>query len=460
MSNLSPDVKTEVVLVASCLGDGDTGGGLFSVDGQRVERIDRLSCTGLWTGEGRFARLLHTTAADNVIELLVYDGRGVVSYTRLDDAAGPHDLLWDGCAYIVVSTATNSVLWITANGSIGRRWKAEGEGDAWHLNSLLVKDGRLLVSAFGKFRRNREWNENRELKSGIVFELESGREVLSGLECPHTPRFLDDHWLICNSRKHELLRIDPGSGQVVNRVALQGWTRGLAATDDALFVGESVNRTDSDDAGTASIAVLDRRTLKLLGRHALPCREVYDLVMVPRNLVQGIKAGFRTSRTRMLEQRQFSIFDQLGVEPGCLWPTGRRLESADRRVRIASQGPGALQSGQTIELECTVENLGSSYLVSLPPYPVHLSYKWLDPQSQQPLPDSEGLRTQLPDALPPRTPQTLKIQVQAPPTPGLYLLRLTAVQEYVAWFDDDAPSNACTMVVQVGQRNPRQGAGV
>jgi hypothetical protein len=123
-----------MVLVASCLGDGDTGGGLFSFDGHQIERIDRLSCTGLWTGEGRFARLLHTTAAtDDLIELLVYDKRGVVSYARLDDATDPHDLLWDGRAFIVVSTATNSLLWTTPDGSVVRRWKADGDRDAWHL---------------------------------------------------------------------------------------------------------------------------------------------------------------------------------------------------------------------------------------------------------------------------------------------------------------------------------------
>lgn len=95
-----------------------------------------------------------------------------------------------------------------------------------------------------------------------------------------------------------------------------------------------------------------------------------------------------------------------------------------------------------------MENLGSSYFVSLPPYPVHLSYKWLEPQSKQPLPGSEGLRTLLPDALPPHTPRPMKLQVQAPPTPGRYLLLLAAVQEHVGWFDD-APSDACSVAVQI-----------
>jgi acetolactate synthase-1/2/3 large subunit len=438
-----------MVLVASCLGDGDTGGGLFSFDGQQVECIDRLSCTGLWYGGGRFARLLRTVQPDDVIELLIYDERGVVGYCRLDEVTDPHDLLWDGSAYLVVATAANSILWVAPGGAIVRRWKAEGDGDAWHLNCLVIKDGILHVSAFGRFRRNREWSDNPKLKSGIVFELESGREVLSNLEFPHTPRFLDGKWVICNSRNHELIRMDPRSGQIVDRVALQGWTRGLAATDDTLFVGESANRTNGDGMGTASIAVVDRRSLTVIGRHALPCREVYDLTVVPENMVQGMKTGFRTSRTRLAEQQQFALFERLGVTPTSLWPTGRRLESSDRRVQIDAQVPSELQVSQVIAIECDVENLGSSYLVSMPPYPVHLSYKWLHPQIHQCLPDSEGLRSVIPQALPPRTRQTIKVQVRAPQTAGQYLLRLTAVQENVAWFDDDAPSNGYTSSVTI-----------
>jgi hypothetical protein len=118
-------------------------------------------------------------------------------------------------------------------------------------------------------------------------------------------------------------------------------------------------------------------------------------------------------------------------------------------VQIDAQLPGELSVSQVIEIECDVENLGSSYLVSMPPYPVHLSYKWLDPQIHQCLPDSEGLRSVIPQALPPRTRQSVKIRVQAPSTAGQYLLRLTAVQESVAWFDDDAPSNGCTGLVTI-----------
>jgi acetolactate synthase I/II/III large subunit len=452
MNKTSPNRRTldpGMVLVASCLGDGDTGGGLFSFDGQTVERIDRLSCTGLWYGDGRFARLLHTLATDDIIELLVYDKRGVVSYARIDDVTDPHDVLWDGSAYLVVATATNSILWIAPSGQIIRRWKAEGDGDAWHLNGLVVRDGILHVSAFGKFRHNREWNENRQLKSGIVFELESGRVVLSDLDCPHTPRFLDGTWVICNSGNHELLRIDPGTGQIIGQVALRGWTRGMAVTDDTLFIGESINRDDRYSGAMASIAMVDRRSFTLIGRHALSCREVYDLVMVPESMLQGMKSGFATSHTRMAEQQQFALFDQLGAAPICIWPTGRRLETSDRRIHIDAQMPSELQVGQVVEIECKVENLGSSYFVSLMPYPVHLSYKWLDPQTNHLLPGNEGLRTVMPQALPPRAAQTTKLRVQAPTIPGQYLLRLTAVQEHVAWFDDDAASNGCTGPVNI-----------
>jgi hypothetical protein len=44
-----------------------------------------------------------------------------------------HDIACDGESFVVVSTLSNTIYWISASGEIIKKWNAPGEGDAWHL---------------------------------------------------------------------------------------------------------------------------------------------------------------------------------------------------------------------------------------------------------------------------------------------------------------------------------------
>ena len=199
------DQDQDQVMLISCLGDDDTGGGMFVFDGSAVTQIDRLSTTGLCVAHDRVSRLLRSSPElDAAGELLVYDECGVKSYLRIDHLADAHDVLWDGNCFVVVSTSTNAVLWLTPAGETLRTWRAPGQGDAWHLNNLLVHEGRLHVSAFGHFHSHREWCLHKQEPLGIVFDLERNADVLTGLSFPHFPRFVDGAWVVCNSGNQEL----------------------------------------------------------------------------------------------------------------------------------------------------------------------------------------------------------------------------------------------------------------
>jgi len=52
-------------------------------------------------------------------------------------------------------------------------------------------------------------------------------------------------------------------------------------------------------------------------------------------------------------------------------------------------------------------------------------------------------------ALPPHEPHTCMAKLEAPPVAGSFLLRLTLVQELIAWFDDVDEANGCQRVVQI-----------
>jgi hypothetical protein len=293
-------------VVASGLGE-DTGCGIYVLQRGAFETIDRISTTDLAvTPDGsRLARLLWTDdELDTPGEVLIYDEHGVLAYHRVDELHEPHDAIWDGDLLVVVSTLTNTILWLNGSGAVERRWQAPGEGDCWHLNSLTLHRGRLHVSAFGRFDEHRGWLVNASVREdrGIVIDVASARDILNGLTTPHNPTWLDDRWLLCRSATGELLSLN-AEGLEIDRRMLGGWTRGLAYDQSRIYVGVSAHRLYGAAEGqTASVMALDRTSLEVVDRWALPCREVYSVALVPKPLVTGLRTGFRTNGLRVVEQ--------------------------------------------------------------------------------------------------------------------------------------------------------------
>ena len=440
-------LRGDDVLLISCLGE-QTGGGLFAFNGREVEQLDSLSSTGLALAGDRFGRLLWSSGeAGSVGELLVYDEAGVERYLRIDSLLEPHDLAWDGKSFLAVSTMSNSIVWLDGAGVVTREWTAEGDGDAWHLNSLLSTNGNVAVAAFGRFSRHREWSDARGQGRGIVFDLETGEDLVTGLECPHDPRRVDGLWLVCNSGRRELVAVDEERGRVVRRLDLDGWTRGVEVTDDRIYVGESANRADPESSGLGSVAVIDRATWSVIDRVRLPCQEVYDVIRVPAQLADGVRRGFRTNPLRTAEQDQHSLFAAVGVRPARLWAVGEPLSASACRVRIQASAPQELEADSVHEWECLVSNVGNAILISAPPHPVHISYRWVERHGVERV--VEGTRTRLPEAIPPGGEHRCVFSVRAPEQPGVYDLVVTLVQEEVAWFDTLDERNAWRVTVRV-----------
>jgi hypothetical protein len=454
-----PDGAGEgLVLLASGFGD-DTGGGLYALEPGGFRPVDRLASTGLWSDGERLVRLLRSAdPGGSVGEILVYDARGVSAYLRVDRLRDPHDVLVEAGRIVAASPLRNEILWIGFDGVVERAWRAPGDGDAWHLNGLVVHEGRLLVTAFGRGLHHRAWHADLARPTGVLVDVATGEDVLRGLVCPHTPRFLDGRWTVCNSGRRELLQLEPG-GAPAARVELGGWTRGLAAAADVLFVGVSADRSAGPDAH-AFVAAVDRADLRVAGRWPLPCREVYDLVLVPPALVEGTRTGFRTNAERVAEAAQHGLFEAVGVEPVRLWATADPLPSAACRVRIECEPPSRLEPGELREVACTVENRGAAILVSAPPHPVHVSYRWSGPAGAAAAALRDGLRTRLPAALPPGERCVVRVPLLAPEEPGSWELRLTAVQEQVAWFDDLDPASGLRARVEVAPARAAQPSAV
>lgn len=88
------------------------------------------------------------------------------------------------------------------------------------------------------------------------------------------------------------------------------------------------------------------------------------------------------------------------------------------------------------EFFCTVEvsNRSGDTISSYPPSPVHLSYHWVAAKDRRPV-VFEGLRSRIMPPLPPSDKGEYSVKIKAPDSKGEYVLRLTLVQERVAWLD-------------------------
>ena len=276
------------LLVSSLGGEG----GVYVLEGGGFAAIDGMSTTGLAVSADR-RRLARLPWSDDESErpgeLMIYDEAGVAARHVLDDLREPHGALWSGETLMVVSTATNAVLRIGATGALEGRWRAPGRGDCWHLNSLTSLGARTLVSAFGRFSEHHAWGSSSARRgTGVVIELGSGREVLSGLSAPHNPLWLDGSWLICNSDEGAVMRLDR-HGEVAGRRCFAGWTRGLACDEAHVYVGVSAHRLRGAEAGSAFVAAMTRDRLELVQTWSIPCPEIYDVAWAPASLVAGLR---------------------------------------------------------------------------------------------------------------------------------------------------------------------------
>ncbi|MFI5180596.1 MAG: hypothetical protein ACHQPI_04330 [Thermoanaerobaculia bacterium] len=104
---------------------------------------------------------------------------------------------------------------------------------------------------------------------------------------------------------------------------------------------------------------------------------------------------------------------------------------------LAAKVPSTLRAGETVTFDVKVTNLGDRPWPHTgspgPSFAVLLSYHWFGMDGSV---GADGLRTDLLLDLPAGESITLNMSVQAPNTPGDYLLELDMVQEAVDWFKD------------------------
>ncbi len=115
--------------------------------------------------------------------------------------------------------------------------------------------------------------------------------------------------------------------------------------------------------------------------------------------------------------------------------------------------PGEMEVNRRYTLQVRLWNRGGESLMSLPPYPVHVSYHWLDEYGKMVVFD--GIRTPLMPPLPPMGVRDVSVEILTPRDEGAYTLQITLVQEFQFWFEDSLPnvplSVKCTIQNNISQ---------
>ena len=110
--------------------------------------------------------------------------------------------------------------------------------------------------------------------------------------------------------------------------------------------------------------------------------------------------------------------------------------------------PAQMRAGAEHVVPIRLRNRAPSELAGSYPYMTQLGYRWFD-QEGRVVELESGVRTPLPRTLEPGGAGDGAVRVVAPRAAGRYVLRLSVVQEGVAWFDDIDPGNGATAEVDV-----------
>src|SRR5579885_2975499 len=120
------------------------GGGLMLLPAARWpfkstgKILDSISTTGIYFADGKLIRSLQHNEYACLIEYGSYKNPKL---TISEKACDVHDVLVRGEETVIVSTGSNEIVRFDSQGEVSTVFKAEGEGDAWHLNCLDVWKG-------------------------------------------------------------------------------------------------------------------------------------------------------------------------------------------------------------------------------------------------------------------------------------------------------------------------------
>lgn len=277
-------------LLVSCPSGGEEEGGLFLIDfaGNRLTKLYTGGCTGFVRANGRWI------VAAGGDELIAFDDDFRIAARkrwRKSDFHGAAAL--DEGVVLFAETGRNAVGCYDAASldRIGEIRFSPEERDVLHINDIWVDGHTLFVSAFTP---SGKWFLDPLRKTGSISAIDlagfhpdtrmdadlAERQVAGGLHMPHSVITHEGQVAYCDSMMFRVAACGMD-------IRFPGFTRGLAITDHAIFVGQSRMRhvlriphqfsNCSQDAGV-HVYRPDWRISRFV---PLPVQQVYQIFVLP-----------------------------------------------------------------------------------------------------------------------------------------------------------------------------------
>jgi hypothetical protein len=233
-----------------------------------------------------------------------------------------------------------------------------------------------------------------------------------------------------NDRLYRIVRLEADAPRIVlleydrsgvlrsRRLDVAERVKGLSVGPGGLEL-HTANRTYELEFGWLGSPLVERMHASTAGLTSAGATRVALPTWAPVSLA----IGFRTNATRAREESQMAMFASVGVVPERLWALGELLSPGSARVHLSGNVPAACCVGDAFVVRCTVRNVSNAILVSAPPHPVMLMYRWSRASG-----DAVGLRspapTPLPNPLLPRDSVEIDLPVLSPPHAGSHQLEI------------------------------------
>lgn len=154
-----------------------------------------------------------------------------------------HEVAIVGSRVLFANTRANCVARAKPGGGYAVRWRPsfvdpELRRDQCHMNGLGVRDGELAtVTLFGRSDQPRGWRTDARYSSGELMAVADESTLAGGLCMPHSPRWHDGRWWLCDSGRGTLCRVSDSKAEPI--AELPGFTRGLCIVGGYALVGRS-----------------------------------------------------------------------------------------------------------------------------------------------------------------------------------------------------------------------------
>ncbi|WP_163538814.1 DUF4915 domain-containing protein [Gracilibacillus sp. YIM 98692] len=239
-----PDFKhINTTLLVSCPSSDSDQGGLFLLDlkNNALEKLYTGSCSGMTLVNDR----LFIASDDN--EIITMDQRFEVIQKKQLPKLDLHDIVkFNDHVVLVVETAMNAIgcydtETFTRLGEI--RLNTEDK-DVHHINDIWLDGRTLYVSMFSPYGK---WYMNPIQKNGAIVAIDltnfhptqqlhidpENHVVVKDLYMPHTVMMHQNQLAYCDSMSFSIVA---GNKKPIQ---LPGFTRGLAITENTIFIGQS-----------------------------------------------------------------------------------------------------------------------------------------------------------------------------------------------------------------------------